>query len=901
MAIMAAVVIAVLASSLLMIYQITIEQQRHRLIETVTTQAQLIRSVARFDAQHSHDAAEGGAQAATLKQVFEAFDKLPTESKSFEFVLARKQGDQIAFIATRRAHGLSPSFTLPIDSTLAEPMRRALARESGSIIAQDYEGVEVLAAYEPVDILGLGIVAKLDLSEIQQPFMRAILIACLVALVYIALGTWLFHRVGSPLVRRLSESEAKYRELSEQLESANQGLEEQVAERTETLAIEHEMLSHSLQWNQAMMEAAADGIVTINQRGIIETFNASAEKMFGYEPDETIGCNIRCLMPAPHRQNHDRYLERYLITGDQHIIGTSREVEAVRKDGSLFPAEINVREVLLGDERRYIGIIRDLTERKRRQQALVEAESRSRLLLESVVEGIYGLDIEGRATFVNSAAASMLGYEVDELIGRQMHTLIHHTYPDGTPYPTESCPMYAAFTDGTVHVVDNEVLWRKDGSSFVIRYTSMPMYKEKELIGAVVTFTDITAEIEAGEALDKEHQFNQRLVRAIPSILIATDVERHITLWNTAAEKVFGIAAEQVIGRDVEECGVDCDWHEMARSVAECRKAGYSRLDNFRFSRSDGSDGFLGITFNPIIENGTMAGYLLLGSDVTERIRLQNQLQLAQKMEAVGELAAGIAHEINTPLQYVGDNVRFLKDSFHDMQALLEHYHKLKDQCEKEQFAPEMVELIQQADEEADIEFMMEEIPSAITQSLDGIEKAARIVGAMKEFSHPGQKEKGLADINRMLESTITVARNEWKYAAKMRTDYDEDLPMVKCLPELNQVFLNMIVNAAHAIEAKQAGDSNQIGEITVATSHHDREVWIEISDTGTGIPQAIQNKVFDPFFTTKEVGKGTGQGLAISHNIIVELHKGSLDIVSEEGKGTTFIIRIPIDQGDET
>jgi len=647
------------------------------------------------------------------------------------------------------------------------------------------------------------------------------------------------------------------------------------------------------------MDAAADGIVTINEQGCIETFNKSAESIFGYLPDEVIGSNVSLLMPDPYASSHNGYLSSYLETGKRHIIGTSREVEAVRKDGSLFPVEINVREVKMGEDRRYIGIIRDLTERNSTQQALIDAETRSRLLLESVVEGIYGLDHEGCTTFVNPAAALMLGYDVNELIGKVMHGIIHHTYPDGSSYPRQACPMYAAIHNGTVHTVDDEVLWRKDGSSFPVRYTSTPMFKDGGIVGAVVTFTDISGEIAARQALDKEHQFNQRLVHTIPSILISTDVERVITLWNGAAEQVFGVPASEAIGMHLLDCGIRCDWSQLVQSLVECRESGVSRLEHFKFDRPDGSDGFLGLAFNPIVEHGEVAGYLLFGSDITERINLQNQLQLAQKMEAVGELAAGIAHEINTPLQYVGDNIRFLKDSFGDLQAVGKHNSALLQQCEQEKFAPELTEAVRHAREAADFDYVMEEVPVAVEQSLDGIEKAARIVGAMKEFSHPGQKEKGLADINRMLESTITVTRNEWKYVAEIETDFDEELPLVKCLPELNQVFLNLIVNAAHAIEAKLGEGSSEAGLITIATSQHNQEIRITVSDTGTGIPKALQQKIFDPFFTTKEVGKGTGQGLAISHNIVVELHKGSLGVVSEEGQGTTFIIHIPMDQGE--
>jgi signal transduction histidine kinase len=198
--------------------------------------------------------------------------------------------------------------------------------------------------------------------------------------------------------------------------------------------------------------------------------------------------------------------------------------------------------------------------------------------------------------------------------------------------------------------------------------------------------------------------------------------------------------------------------------------------------------------------------------------------------------------------------------------------------------------------EQLDVEYLMEEVPKAIQQSLDGIERVAGIVQAMKEFSHPGTEEKTAIDLNRAIQSTITVARNEWKYVAEVVTEFDSCLPMARCLPgEFNQVILNLIINAAQAIaETAQEGDAAR-GTITISTRRDGEWAEIRIGDTGTGIPEAIRSRVFDPFFTTKEVGKGTGQGLAIAHSIVVDKHQGTITFDTETGKGTTFIIRLPL------
>lgn len=226
--------------------------------------------------------------------------------------------------------------------------------------------------------------------------------------------------------------------------------------------------------------------------------------MFGHRSVDVVGQRINMLMPPAIAAEHDAYMHRYMQRGVSRMLGHSREMMALRKSGETFPVEVNVREVQVGQSRRYIGVIRDITVLKQSKQALVDAEAHSRLLLESVLEGIYGLDCEGRTTFVNSAAAKMLGYEPAELIGLSMHEMVHHSYADGHVYPWHACPMYTLITDGRTHHVRDEVLWRKDGSFFPVQYTGTPMYKDRKVVGAVISFRDISSEMEARDALDKE-------------------------------------------------------------------------------------------------------------------------------------------------------------------------------------------------------------------------------------------------------------------------------------------------------------------------------------------------------------------------------------------------------------
>lgn len=252
------------------------------------------------------------------------------------------------------------------------------------------------------------------------------------------------------------------------------------------------------------------------------------------------------------------------------------------------------------------------------------------------------------------------------------------------------------------------------------------------------------------------------------------------------------------------------------------------------------------------------------------------ELGLAQKLEAVGRLAAGIAHEINTPIQYIMDSVTFLGSAFDGLITVVA-----------------LQESAQQANHSVDLQFLREEVPRAIERTIEGTERVATIVRAMKEFSHPDASEMMVADVNRALQNTLMIARSEYKYVATIELECG-DLPEVMCnVGELSQVFLNVIVNAAHALA--DAGRDAETGRITIKTGVV--EGWAELSfeDNGCGIPQEIIDKIYDPFFTTKEVGRGTGQGLAIARSIVVDKHAGRINVRSTPGTGTCFTLRLPL------
>ena len=280
-----------------------------------------------------------------------------------------------------------------------------------------------------------------------------------------------------------------------------------------------------------------------------------------------------------------------------------------------------------------------------------------------------------------------------------------------------------------------------------------------------------------------------------------------------------------------------------------------------------------------------------------DELRLtQAKLLQAQKLEAIGQLAAGIAHEVNTPAQYVTDNVSFLQRAFDKLSRLIEAQSQLVEAVRSGDATTQALENVDAARKAAKLDYLSRQVPRAIEQSLEGLGQVSSIVKAMKEFSHPSGAEKQPFDIHDLIESTSIVAKNEWKYVAELQLDFDWSLPAVLLLRnEFSQVMLNLIVNAAHAIAASLPPGSSEKGKIVVSTKAVGLNVEVRVADNGTGIPPAARARVFEPFFTTKEVGKGTGQGLAIAYSVVVDKHGGTIQFETEEGRGTTFIVTLPL------
>jgi PAS domain S-box-containing protein len=385
------------------------------------------------------------------------------------------------------------------------------------------------------------------------------------------------------------------------------------------------------------------------------------------------------------------------------------------------------------------------------------------------------------------------------------------------------------------------------------------------------------------EECTRELQEREARLRAIVETakdgIVTVGLDGVIREFNPAAEAMFGRARADAIGRPLADLlapAADRTWLERAAGLPR------GPLES-RARHADGREFPVEVSLAAIeLRDATLLSAFF--RDITERRRLEVELRHAQKLESVGRLAAGIAHEINTPIQFVGDNVRFLTDGFRDLRRVLGTYRTLRGGT-----AEPLARAALQAEREADVPYLEEEIPRALTQTLEGIERVATIVRSMRDFAHSDDAEAP-ADLNRALESALAVASRELRGVADVETDLGRLPPVVCHVGDLNQVFLNLLVNAAHAVAATGAR-----GRIRIRTTAEGGTVLVTIADTGAGIPEEIRSRVFDPFFTTKGIGRGTGQGLAIARAIVVEKHGGSLTFESEVGRGTTFSVRLPV------
>ncbi|MGH8517900.1 MAG: PAS domain-containing sensor histidine kinase [Panacagrimonas sp.] len=521
-------------------------------------------------------------------------------------------------------------------------------------------------------------------------------------------------------------------------------------------------------------------------------------------------------------------------------------------------------------------------------------------------------DREGRILRVNAAFAKLTGYRVDELL--QMKT------SDLTPEHWRNVDAerfrQMRVTGRGVH--GEKEYRRKDGTVVPVGFYSEPYRNTNgEFEGLYAFVTDQTenkrkaAEVEQIQSALRESEERLRAAFECSAIgIILVEPNGHPIRANDAACHILGYTEQEFLSNDRERTTHpdDIGTEEVfRRQLLDGQIPSYT-MERRQFHK----DGHIVWARSTVSAARNSAGSLLHLiyeiEDITDRKqaeadlqaadeqnrKLELELRHAQKLEAVGRLASGVAHEINTPVQFVSDSCYFLRDGLADLQSLLGTYRESLERIAGGDIAPQAaLDHAREAERALDVDYLLENLPSAAERSLQGLERVATIVRSMKEFAHPDRKDKANADLNQAILSTLTIARNEYKYVAEVETDLGELPPVCCLLSEFNQAILNLVVNAAHAIGDTVQG-SDRRGLIRIRTRYEAPHAVISIEDNGAGIPESIRDKIFDPFFTTKEIGKGTGQGLAIVRSVVVNKHQGTIGVHSTPGQGTTFVLRLP-------
>lgn len=478
---------------------------------------------------------------------------------------------------------------------------------------------------------------------------------------------------------------------------------------------------------------------------------------------------------------------------------------------------------------------------------------------------------------INKISESILNFNfsAEELLGQPLSAMLSKENFKEFIGETKKIGDYSKVYSTTLHILNNEQTYWADCFFWADN-------DDHNLLKGV--FHDVSKRHLAEESLKNSQNFLEAILSQLEAaILIIDQTVRKIVDANEKAAEILELHVKELIGASCNK--VLCNGSNISDRI--CNDMRNVVNVETKVKIADGRDKIVRKSVLELVYNGKPHHVVIL-FDITEQKKREQQLSHTRRLESIGQLAAGIAHEINTPSQYIGDNITFLTNAVGELNSFYKEMVALCPKTCDSSFG------IQQLYEDKDIDYLLTEIPLALSQSKEGIERVSEIVSAMKKFSHPGTEEKSLLDINDALDNIIIVSRNQWKYFADIEKKYSPDIKPLLCYPaDLNQALLNIIVNAAQAIEEKKQ-KSEFAGKITVETYDEDAFTVIVIRDNGIGMSPETIEKLFDPFFTTKDIGKGTGQGLSIVHTVIKEKHGGEIIIESELGEGSAFVLKIP-------
>jgi len=665
-------------------------------------------------------------------------------------------------------------------------------------------------------------------------------------------------------------------------------------ETTERHRMEEELRSATRRL-QAVIHAWPLAVVALDPEARVQLWNPAAEQIFGWRAEEVIGRVVPTVPEDRWRELMDEEIGVALAGGELR----RRETLRRRKDGTLIPVSISAAPIH-DDGGRVIGImtmLEDISEREQARAALEQLRRELELILNTAAEGIYGLDTEGRTTFANPAAARMVGRSPEELIGKRQHELVHHTRPDGSPYPAEECPIYAAYRDGKVHHLDNEVFWRKDGTSFPVEYTSTPIREGGRVTGAVVTFRDISerrrAEATQRFLLEASRRLSGSLdvdatLRQVADLVVP---ERADYVMVHLVDEQGEVRTAAAVHRDPEQSELVRHAGSALGAVARVLRSGEPELvpevsdDWLRSASRDASQ-------RPVLDALRTRSLMLVPLRARERVIGAITFGVTEPREGYTEHDLVIAEDFSGSAALALENARLYRDA---QQASLIRDEVLR--IVAHDLRNPLNTILLSAGVLGELLGLASESHPAEKRQLDMIRRSVhRADRLIQDLLDVARVEAGRLSVQPRPQSAAALVQEAVELhramadekRIRLHADIPESLPQVAAdRDRLLQVFSNLIDNA---IKFTPEG-----GRITVRAKAGADEVVFSVQDTGSGIPEEQRAHLFDPFWQARRARRaGAGLGLAIARGI-VQAHGGRIEVESEVGKGTTMSFSVPV------
>jgi len=550
----------------------------------------------------------------------------------------------------------------------------------------------------------------------------------------------------------------------------------------------------------------------------------------------------------------------------------------------------------------HLSITERILVERRMQQQKVEADKLA-LVAKYTDNAVMILGSDTLIEWVNEGFSRVTEFEADEVRGTYLCDFLNWKMGDAETIAQIKSSIFSRHGFRSEHLVR-----KKSGIPYWASIESQPIYDSSgKVTKFIVIETDISVRKESESEMRQLNQILEERTAVLDAILesvsegiVAADSDGIVLCFNKSAEEILGKSSKRSISLNqwAKEYGLcEVGGNQMLtvdETPLSAAMRGETVINRELIVKKDDKDTLIAVNATPLSSGGVVGGVMTF-RDMSDYKLLQAQLGQAQKLESIGQLAAGISHEINTPMQFIGDNIESLDQWFSELFELIDH---LENSGQPEDFGAGRQNEIDTLMDRYRISTMQDLVRDSIRDCKEGFDRVHSITKAMKEFSHPGKALRESADINRLVTSATTITRNRWKYSAKLELDLAEEISPLYCqIAEINQVLLNLVVNASDAIVEKNGESAAELGKISIRTFEEPDWICIEVHDTGCGIPDELRRRIFDPFFTTKDVGKGTGQGLAICHDVVVTKHGGQIEITSEPGESTTFCVRLPRDE----